>query len=141
MTRTKEQLRKAVFGKLQSLRRKLLARGVPCTYARSVLSHQNGDTGFTITYRLADDEATPLPQIVVHTAEGTQTFDHLIFEQGLARLKEFFRDHGGENSDDAGSDTRADTNGQASSPDTPEGNGCVVDPENLTPFRHEGDAK
>lgn len=141
MTRSKEQLRKAVFAKLRGLRRKLLARGVPCTYARSVLSHQNSDTGFTITCRLADDQATPLPQIVVHTAEGTQTFDHLAFEQGIARLQELFRDHGGDNSDDAGSDTRTDTYGQASSPDNPEGNGCLVDPENQTPFSHEGDAK
>jgi hypothetical protein len=141
MTRTKEQLRKAVFGKLQCLRRKLVARGVPCSYTRSVLSHDSGDIGFTITCRLADDQATPLPQIVVHTAEGTQTFDHLTFEQGLARLQVLFRDQGGDNTDEAGDGTQTNTNGQPSHGDTLLGNGCVADPENHTPFGHEGDSK
>jgi hypothetical protein len=142
MTRTKEQLRKAVFGKLQSLRRKLLARGVLCTYARSVLSHENGDTSFTITCRLADDQATLLPQVVVRTAEGTQTFDHLAFDQGLTRLQELFRDQGGGNGDEAGSDTQANTNGQATdSHDAESDSSRVVDQQNQTPFSHEGDAK
>lgn len=141
MTRTKEQFRKAVFGKLQSLLRKLHARGVPCTYARSVLSHENGDTGFTVTCRLADDQATLLPQVSVRTAEGTQTFDHLAFDQGLARLQELFQARHGGNKDEAGSDSQANTNGQPSNGDTPDGNGCVVDRDNQTPFKHEGDAK
>jgi hypothetical protein len=142
MTRTNEQLRKAVFGKLQGLRRKLHAHGVPCTYARSVLSHENGDTGFTINCRLADDQTTLLPQIVVRTAEGTQTFDHLAFDQGLARLKELFRDQGGGNSDEAGSDRRTNANGQApASHDAESDSSRVVDQQNQTLFSHEGDAK
>ena len=135
MTRTKEQLRKAVFGKLQGVRRKLHARGVTCTYARSVLSHEDGGTGFTITCRLADDQATLLPQIVVRNAEGTQTFDHLAFHQGLARLKELFEARHGGNGQEAG------TNGQASDGDTQDGYGNIVGPKNQTPFSHEGDAK
>lgn len=93
MTRTKEQLRKAIFGKLQGLRRKLNSHGVPCTYARSVLSHASGDIGFKITCRVADDGATLLPQVSVRTAAGTQTFDHLAFDQGLARIQELVSAH------------------------------------------------
>ncbi len=124
MTRTKEQFRKAVFGKLQGLRRKLQARGVPCTYARSVLSHEGGGSGFTITCLLADDQATLLPQISVRTTEGTQTFDHLALEQGLARLKELFQGQGG---------------GGPQDHDAQDGNGCVVDVESQMPSSHEGD--
>jgi hypothetical protein len=91
MSRTKEQVRKAIFGNLHSLSRKLHAQGVPCTYARSILSHDNDGTGFTITYRLADDQTTLLPQISIRTAEGTQNFDHLNYEQGLARIEELFQ--------------------------------------------------
>lgn len=140
MTRTKEQLRKSAFGKLQSLRRKLHARGVPCTYARSVLSHENGDTGFTITCRVAEDQTTLLPQVSVRTAEGTQTFDHLAFDQGLARLQELFRDQGGGNHDEAGSDTQANTNGQATDNHAECDSSRVVDQQNQTLFSHEGDA-
>jgi hypothetical protein len=139
MTRTKEQLRKGIYGKLQGLRRKLHARGVPCTYARSVLSHENGDTGFTITCRLAEDQATLLPQVSVRTAEGTQTFDHLAFDQSLARLQELFRDQGGGNSDEAGSDTQANTNGQAIDSHAECDSSRVVDQQNQTLFSHEGD--
>lgn len=95
MNRTKEQTRKAVFGKLQSLRRKLLACGIPCHYARSVLSHKDGGSGFTISCRVADDQATVLPQVSVRTPEGTQEFDHLTIDQGLARLKQLFQTGGG----------------------------------------------
>lgn len=100
MTRTKEQLRKGIFSKLRGLRQKLHAHGIPCTYARSVLSHDNGGTGFTITCRVADDDATLLPQIAVRTAEGTQTFDHLTFDLGLARLKEIVQAQAGTNGQD-----------------------------------------
>lgn len=135
MTRTKEQHRKAVFAKLQGLRRKLLARGVPCTYARSLLSHENGCTAFTITCRLADDQTTLLPQVVVRTAEGTQTFDHLAFDQGLARLNELFQGQGGNSSEEASS------NGQATdSHDAESDSSRVVDQQNQTLFSHEGDA-
>jgi hypothetical protein len=107
-----------------------------------VLSHDNGDTAFTITCRLADDQTTLLPQVSVRTAEGTHTFDHLAFDQGLTRLQELFRDQGGGNGDEAGSDTQANTNGQATdSHDAESDSSRVVDQQNQTPFSHEGDAK
>jgi hypothetical protein len=93
MNRTKEQVRKAVFGKLKTLRRKLHAQGVACTYARSVLSHDNGGAGFKITYRASDNgDSTLLPELTVRTAEGVQTFDQSTFDQGLGRIKELFHD-------------------------------------------------
>jgi hypothetical protein len=135
MTRTKEQLRKAVFAKLQGLRRKLLARGVPCTYARSVLAHDNGGSGFTITCGVAGGQATLLPQIVVRTAEGTQSYDHLTFDQGLDRLKELFQG-------DCNSSEAASSNGQATDRHEDESDGSgAVGVENQTQFGQEGDGK
>ena len=85
MTSTKEQTRKAIFGKLRNLRRKLNSQGVPCTYARSVLSHENGGSGFKITC-----DAALLPKISIRTGEAIEEFDDSNFEQGLARLREAF---------------------------------------------------
>lgn len=139
MTRTKEQLRKAVFGKLQAVRRKLHAQGVPCTYARSVLSHENGDTGFTVTCRLAGDQATLLPQVSVRTAEGTQTFDHPAFDQALARLKELFQARHAGNGEAGSSGSQASTHDQDSDSSIQAGNGNAVQSANQTRFSHEGD--
>jgi hypothetical protein len=85
MNSVKEQVRKAIFGKLRNLRKKLNAQGVPCAYSRSVLSHENGGTGFKITC-----DASLLPQISIKTGDSIEEFDGTNFEQGLARLKERF---------------------------------------------------
>ena len=85
MTSTKEQTRKAIFGKLRNLRRKLNRQGVPCDYARSVLSHQNGGSGFKITC-----DAALLPQISIRTGEAIEDFGDTNFEQGLTRVRELF---------------------------------------------------
>jgi hypothetical protein len=106
MTRTKEQLRKAIFAKLKGLRRKLHGLGVPSTYTRSELRNTQGEISFTITCRVADDQATVLPRISVRTAEGVETLDHLPLDQGIIRLKELFH-------------AKGDANGQA---DTQAGN-------------------
>lgn len=83
MTSQKEQVRKAIFGKLRNLRKKLNAQGVPCAYSRSVLAHENGGTGFRITC-----DASLLPQISVNTGDGIEEFNNV--EQGLARVKQLF---------------------------------------------------
>jgi hypothetical protein len=86
MTSTKEQTRKAIFGKLRSLRRKLNSQGIPCAYSRSVLSHENGSSGFKIIC-----DAALLPQISVRTGEAVEEFDASNIEQGLARVRELFQ--------------------------------------------------
>jgi hypothetical protein len=85
MNNAKETIRKAIFGKLRNLRRKLTSQGIPCTYARSILSHENGGSGFKITC-----DAALLPQISVRNGEGIEEFDASNFEQGLSRLRELF---------------------------------------------------
>src|SRR5262249_53570009 len=85
MTSTKEQTRKAIFGKLRSLRRKLNRQGVPCDYARSVLSHESGVGGFKITC-----DASLLTRISVQNGEAIEEYDASNFEQGLARVRELF---------------------------------------------------
>jgi hypothetical protein len=87
MTTAKEQTRKAIFGKLRNLRRKLNRHGVPCDYSRSVLSHQNGGSGFKITC-----DASLLPRISVRNGEAIEEFDDSNFEQGLTRVQELFQD-------------------------------------------------
>ena len=85
MNSAKEQVRKAIFGKLRNLRRKLKSQGVPCAYSRSVLSHENGGSGFKINC-----DAALLPQISIRTGEAIEEFDDTNFEQGLTRLRELF---------------------------------------------------
>lgn len=128
MTRTKEQIRKAVFGKLRGLRQKLLAQGVPCTYARSVLSHDSGEIAFRITCRLADDQASLLPQIAVRTAAGTESLDHLPLDQGLARIKELLQAQHIGNDQEASDDTQATMSGQEGVTDTQDSNSNIVTP-------------
>ena len=84
MNSQKEQVRKAIFGKLRNLRRKLSSQGVPSEYARSVLSHGNGVTGFKIVC-----DASLLPQISINTGDAVEEFTNI--EQGLARVKELFQ--------------------------------------------------
>lgn len=97
MARTKEQVRKAVFGKLRSLRRKLHAQGVPCVHARSVLTHDDGTSGFAVTYKATGDngDMNLLPHVSIRTAEGTEDFDYLTFGQGMARIRQLFQAHNG----------------------------------------------
>jgi len=91
MTSVKETIRKAIFGRLRCLRRKLNAQGVPCGYRRSVLSHDNGGTGFKITIQPGNNgDATLLPQISIRTGEAIEEFDHANFEQGMARVVQLF---------------------------------------------------
>lgn len=92
MTSEKERIRKAIFGKLRSLRRKLNAQGVPCTYSRSVLSHKSGSNGFTIT--CTNGDATLLTIISIRTGEGIEDFDAAHCEQGLARVRQLFQTQG-----------------------------------------------
>jgi len=86
MTSEKEKIRKAVYGKLETLRRKLTAQGIPCTYSRSILSHDNGGTGFSITFQAGENGLRPT--ISIRNGEATEEFDNI--EQGLARIKERF---------------------------------------------------
>jgi hypothetical protein len=97
MVRTREQVRKAIFGKLNGLRRKLHAQGVPCAYSRSRLTHDDAGIGFTVTYRLSDDQTSLVPQISIRTAESTETFDDTNFDQGIARIKGLIQAHEGTN--------------------------------------------
>lgn len=91
MNSAKEQIRKAIFGKLRNLRRKLNSQGVSCAYSRSVLSHENGGSGFKITYQPGNNgDAALLPQISIRTGEAIEEFDGSNFEQGLARVRELF---------------------------------------------------
>jgi hypothetical protein len=87
MNRAKEQVRKAIFGKLRSLRRRLISVGVQCAYSRSVLS----GTGFKITCQSGNNGDGSLePKISIHTGDAVEEFDGGSFEAGLARLKELF---------------------------------------------------
>jgi hypothetical protein len=83
MNSVREKVRKSIFGKLRSLRKKLNSQGVPCCYSRSVLSHENGGTGFKITC-----DASLLAQISINTGDGIEEFTNV--EQGLARVQELF---------------------------------------------------
>ena len=66
MNSAKETVRKAIFGKLRSLRRKLNAQGVPCAYSRSVLS----GPGFKITYQPGNNgDASLLPTVSIRTGD------------------------------------------------------------------------
>ena len=85
MNSAKEQVRKAIFGKLRNLRRKLTSQGVPCAYARSVLSHENGGSSYKITC-----DASVLLRISVRNGEAIEEFDVSNFEQGLTRVRELF---------------------------------------------------
>src|SRR5438874_990770 len=97
MARTKEQVRKAIFGKLRSLRRKLHSQGVSCVHSRSSLTSDNGKSGFTITYEASGDngDMTLLPRISIRTAEGTQEFDYFNFGQGIACVRQLFQTENG----------------------------------------------
>ena len=92
MTSTKEQTRKAIFGRLRSLRRKLNFQGIPCAYSRSVLSHENGGSGFKITCQPGNNgDASLLATISIRTGEAVEEFDASNFEQGLSRVRELFQ--------------------------------------------------
>lgn len=93
MNRAKEQVRKAIFSKLRGLRQKLNTQGIPCVYARSVLSHVNGVTGFTITVEAAgsNGDTTLLPRLSVRNGENVEEFEGSSFEMGLVRVREMFR--------------------------------------------------
>lgn len=92
MTSEKEKVRKAIFGKLRTLRRKLNSQGVPCAYSRSVLSHENGGSGFRITCQPStNSDVTVLPKISIRTSDAVEEFDATTFERGLARIQELFQ--------------------------------------------------
>lgn len=93
MSSVKEKVRKAVFAKLRSLRRKLNAQGIPCVYARSVLSHEEGENSFKITYATTadNDDTSLLPKLSLRTSSSIEEFDASNFERGLARIRELFR--------------------------------------------------
>ena len=86
MNSENERRRKAIFGKLRTLRRKLNAQGIPCTYTRSVLSHEEAEVGFKITCE-ANDTAI-LPRLSLRTGRIVESFDEENFEHGLGRLRE-----------------------------------------------------
>jgi hypothetical protein len=92
MSSEKERIRKAIFGKLRTLRRKLNSHGVPCDYSRSVLSHENGSGGFRITcHSDSNGDVTVFPKISIRTDQAIEEFDATTFEQGLARVRELFQ--------------------------------------------------
>lgn len=96
MTSVKERVRKAIFGRLKSLQRKLHAQGIPCTYSPSVLTHEGGNMSFTITYRPSGNgDTTVLPQLSIRTSENVEEFDSTNFEHGLARVNELFHAQNG----------------------------------------------
>lgn len=86
MSNERERVRKAIFGKLRTLRQKLYEQGIPCDYSRSVLSHDAGTFGFRITC----DGLTMLPHLSLRVGTDVETFDESNFESGLARLRELF---------------------------------------------------
>jgi hypothetical protein len=91
MNGDKERLRKAIFGKLRTLHRKLINQGIPCNYARSVLSHDDAEIGFKITWEASNNgHMTLLPRLSLRTGSLVETFDETNFELGLARLREAF---------------------------------------------------
>jgi hypothetical protein len=88
MNSQKEQVRKAIFGKLRNLRKKLNSQGVPCAYSRSVLS----GTGFKITFQPGNNgEVSLQPKISIRNGDGIEEFDGTNFEAGLARVRELFQ--------------------------------------------------
>ena len=88
MTSQKEQVRKAIFGKLRNLQQMLNAKGVPCAYSRSVLS----GSGFRITYQPRNNgDVSPQPKISIRNGEAVEEFDATNFEAGLARILELFQ--------------------------------------------------
>ena len=88
MNSQKEQVRKAIFGKLRNLRRKLTSQGIPCEYARSVLH----GSGFRITYQPGNNgDVSLLPKISICNGEAVEEFDATNFKTGLARVKELFQ--------------------------------------------------
>ena len=93
MNSVKEKVRKAIFSKLRSLRRKLNAQGIPCVYARSELLHEDSDNSFRITYQTTGNngDMSLLPQLTIRTGEAVEAFDQATFEQGLARVRQLFR--------------------------------------------------
>ena len=92
MTSVKDQVRKAIFGKLRNLRRKLNSQGVPCAYARSVLSHENGGSAFKIACQPGNNgDASLLATISIRTGDAVEEYDGTNVEQGLARVRELFQ--------------------------------------------------
>jgi hypothetical protein len=91
MHSSKETIRKAIFGRLRCLKKKLNSHGIPCAYARSILSHDSGNAGFKITFQPGTNgDATLLPQISIRMGKTIEEFDGTNFEQGLARVIELF---------------------------------------------------
>jgi hypothetical protein len=86
MNSERERLRKAIFGKLRTLCRKLNAQGIPCQYGRSVLSHEEGEVGFRITCETTDTAI--LPRLSLRIGTTVESFDETNFERGLARVRE-----------------------------------------------------
>jgi hypothetical protein len=86
MNSQNERLRKAIFGKLRTLRRKLNAQGIPCDYARSVLSHDKAEVGFRITCEATDTAI--LATLSLRIGTTVENFDEANFEHGLARVRE-----------------------------------------------------
>jgi hypothetical protein len=87
MNGEKERVRKVIFGKLRTLRRKMNDQGIPCSYARSALSHDTDEIGFKITFGTDGDM---LPRLSLRTGTTVEEFDEASFEAGLARLREAF---------------------------------------------------
>lgn len=100
MNSDNERLRKAIFGKLRTLRRKLNAQGIPCDDARSVLSHDMAEVGFRITCEATDTAI--LATLSLRIGTTVETFDETSFEQGFARLREAFAGASSENTAAAG---------------------------------------
>lgn len=91
MSSEKERIRKAIFGKLRSLRRQLINQGIPCNYARSVLSHDAAESGFKITLEAnTNGHTTLVPRLSLRTGTIVETFDETNFQHGIARLREAF---------------------------------------------------
>jgi hypothetical protein len=89
MNTEKERIRKAIYGKLRTLHRKLAAAGISCRYTRSVLSHDADDVSFKITCQPSNDgDLTVLPRLSVRSGDTVETFDESNIEDGLVRLRE-----------------------------------------------------
>lgn len=96
MNSVKERVRKAIFAKLRNLRRKMNAQGIPVTYSRSTLSHEDGDNGFKITFQAVgtNGDMSLLPKLSLRTGESIEEFDSTNFDQGIARVKQMFHAQG-----------------------------------------------
>lgn len=91
MSSEKERIRKAIFGKLRTLRRKLNEKGIPFTYACSVLSHDAAEVGFKITVEPSNNgHPAMLPRLSLRRGGIVETFDETNFDDGLARLRDAF---------------------------------------------------